>query len=365
MKKIALIGASGSIGRQVVNVALRHPDKFSIVAMCANAPSEEFEKLAETVRPEFYAFASQDKEGALSVADYPYADVVFNAAGGFAGLEYSLRAVSAGKNLALANKETMVCGGKFVTEAAKFTGAEIIPVDSEHSALWQCMNFDKYAEIDRLIITASGGALRGKSAEELKKVTPAQALAHPTWKMGAKITIDSATLVNKGYEVIEAHELFGTPYDRITTVIQPQSVIHSLVQFADGCCLAQMSRPTMEIPIQLALSYPQRFATEISPLDFTQSFSLGFEKLSRKEYPLYDLALACGEEGGAMPCVFNAADEVAVKSFLNGEIAFTDVYSAVYGAVDCLAGAKAAGYEELAEIDRAARRAAQKIIEGL
>ena len=365
MKKISLIGCTGSIGRQVVDTVKRHPDKFRIVALAANCDSAEFERQKKELCPEISAIASKDRQKALSVAEYADADIIFNAAGGFAGLEYSLKAVRAGKTLALANKETLVCGGDIVVPLAEKTGAQILPVDSEHSAIWQCLNYNCSAPLKRLIITASGGAFRGKSFAQLKDVTPEQALAHPTWKMGRKITIDSATLMNKGYEVIEAHVLYGTPYERIETVIQPQSIIHSMVEFEDGAVLAQMSYPTMELPISLALTYPDRLDTSLRPMDFRTAFSIDFQPMERADYPCFDLALKCGEMGGIMPCVLNASDEVAVNAFLSGKIAFTDIFKVVERVCSGFAPERADSFLKLKETDETARRKAEEVIQGL
>ena len=362
MKNIALIGSTGSIGKQVLEVVRKNPSKYKIVALAAQNPSVEFSRQVREFKPEHNALASTEKEAALAAADWESADVIFNAAGGFAGLEYSLKAIRAKKTLALANKETLVCGGEVVTRLAEKNGAEIIPVDSEHSAIWQCLNYDKKAQFKKLIITASGGAFRGKSQKELSSVTPAQALNHPTWKMGKKITVDSATLLNKGYEVIEAHVLFNAPYSKIETVIQPQSIVHSLVEFKDGAVIAQMGAPSMEVPISLALSYPQRIATSVEPLSFKKAFSLQFEPLNRKDYPLYDLAMTCAKEGGTLPCALNAADEVAVKAFLDGKIKFTAIYDVVAGVLSTTPRDEAVSFKQLEEVDNTARWKAQKII---
>ena len=360
MKKISLIGSTGSIGRQVIDIVKRNPDKFRIVALVASRESEEFERQKEELKPEFCALAS--REDTLPAADFSDADIIFNAVGGFAGLKYSLQAVKAGKTLALANKETLVCGGDIIIPLAKRAGASIIPVDSEHSAIWQCLNFRTDARVRRLIITASGGAFRNTPPEKLAFVTPEQALQHPTWKMGAKITIDSATLMNKGYEVIEAHVLYGTDYKQIETVIQPQSIVHSLVEFEDGAVLAQMSYPTMELPISLALTYPERIATTLTPMDFKRAFSLQFEPMERKKFPCFDIALDCGEQGGIMPCVLNGADETAVHAFLNGEIAFTDIHRVVEGTVSAFANEHVESFEQLVSVnDRATAIARQQI----
>lgn len=362
MKNIALIGSTGSIGRQVLEVVRKNPAKYKIVALAAQNPSVEFSRQVREFKPEHNALASTEREAALAAADWESADVIFNAAGGFAGLEYSLKAIRAKKTLALANKETLVCGGEVVTRLAEKNGAEIIPVDSEHSAIWQCLNYDKKAQFKKLIITASGGAFRGKSQKELSSVTPAQALNHPTWKMGKKITVDSATLLNKGYEVIEAHVLFNAPYSKIETVIQPQSIVHSLVEFKDGAVIAQMGAPSMEVPISLALSYPQRIATSVEPLSFKKAFSLQFEPLNRKDYPLYDLAMTCAKEGGTLPCALNAADEVAVKAFLDGKIKFTAIYDVVAGVLSTTPRDESVSFKQLEEVDKTARWKAQKII---
>ncbi len=362
MKNIALIGSTGSIGKQVLEVVRKNPAKYKIVALAAQNPSVEFSRQVREFKPEHNALASTEREAALAAADWESADVIFNAAGGFAGLEYSLKAIRAKKTLALANKETLVCGGEVVTRLAEKNGAEIIPVDSEHSAIWQCLNYDKKAQFKKLIITASGGAFRGKSQKELSSVTPAQALNHPTWKMGKKITVDSATLLNKGYEVIEAHVLFNAPYSKIETVIQPQSIVHSLVEFKDGAVIAQMGAPSMEVPISLALSYPQRIATSVEPLSFKKAFSLQFEPLNRKDYPLYDLAMTCAKEGGTLPCALNAADEVAVKAFLDGKIKFTAIYDVVAGVLSTTPRDEAVSFKQLEEVDKTARWKAQKII---
>lgn len=365
MKKIALIGSTGSIGRQVIEVVRRYPNEYKIVAMCAFGNSEEFKKQVELLNPSLYALASIDKQKSLKVAEYENADIVFNAAGGFAGLEYSLAAVNAKKTLALANKETLICGGDIILPLAKNNGVDIIPVDSEHSAIWQCLNFKKDTRVRRLIITASGGAFRGKSFSQLSQVTPEQALAHPTWKMGKKITIDSATLMNKGYEVIEANKLFGVDYKNIECVIQPQSIIHSMVEFSDGASLAQLSYPTMEVPIQLALSYPIRLGPCVQPMDYTKPFSLNFEPLVRKNYPCFDIALHCGEKGGILPCVLNAADEEGVRAFLNGRIKFTDIYKVVEGVISKTDNINVKDFKTLLDADNSVRKVADEIIDRL
>ena len=362
MKKISLIGSTGSIGRQVIECVKRHSGEYKIIALVSNSGGGLFDGQVEELKPAYYAAAGSDPEYALSLAELPEADLIFNAASGFAGLEYSYRAVNAGKRLALANKETLVAGGELIMPLAAKTGAEILPVDSEHSAIWQCLGFDLNKPFKRLIITASGGPFKGVPYNSLGEVSPETALNHPTWKMGKKITVDSATLMNKGYEVIEAHMLYGADYRNIETVIQPQSIVHSLVEFNDGAVLAQTSLPTMEIPVQLALSYPERLTSAVAPMDFKRAFSLEFEPLEREFYPCYDLALECGECGGTAPCVLNAADETAVNAFLAGRIKYTDIYRVVKKTAEKVGLSAVENMEQLKEIDGRARTAAEEII---
>lgn len=375
MKKVALVGSTGSIGRQVINVVKRHPSRFKLVALIANSSKDELLRQTAELQPQYAALT--DKEVAKSVKDIPGkvtflqgddgalkaiencgADVIVVACGGFAGLKYSLKAAELGLPLALANKETLVCGGELIMPLIK----EIMPVDSEHSAIWQCLNFNRGAALDCLVITASGGAFRGRKWETLASVTPAEALAHPTWKMGAKITVDCATLLNKGYEIIEAHHLYGAPYEKISAVIHPQSIVHSMVRFSDGATLAQLSYPTMELPIQLALTYPERLDCGLNQLDFTKALSLEFLPLERKDYPLYSLALDCGEEGGILPTALNAASEVAVNAFLKGALRFTDIFTVADKVVSETVNEKVQSYRQLALADGNARRSAEKII---
>lgn len=370
MKKIALIGSTGSIGRQTLDVVRAHPDKFTVCALAAHSSAGLLERQINEFKPAAAALCGGDvavpagcklyrgDDGALTMLEECGADIVLVACGGFAGLKYSLKTAELGLPLALANKETLVCGGDLVMPRIR----RILPVDSEHSALWQCMGFDRAAKVRSLIITASGGPFRDRAWSDLADVTPQMALAHPTWKMGAKITIDSATLLNKGYEVIEAHHLYGTDYDRIQTVIQPQSIVHSLVELDDGAVLAQMSYPTMEIPIQLALSYPERLPTRLARMDFARAFSLDFLPLERKKYPMYDLALRCGESGGVLPAALNAASEVAVRAFLDGKISFTAIYTVSNAVVEGTGNAPVESYEQLCAVDAEARSLAQDII---
>lgn len=377
MKKIALVGSSGSIGRQVADVVRRNRDKFEFAALISRRSSDVLSAQLAEFAPKFAALTDAEaakgvqvpdgtaflsgEEGALTALDSCGADVVFVACGGFGGLKYSLKAIELGATLALANKETLVCGGDIVMPL----GGDIVPVDSEHSAIWQCLGFRRNAPFSKLVITASGGPFRGRPFSSLTDVTPKQALNHPTWKMGAKITVDSATLLNKGYEVIEAHHLYNAPYSAIEAVIQPQSIVHSMVQFADGAYLAQMSVPTMELPIQLALTYPDRFDLGLEELDFTRAFSLDFLPLDGRDYPMYSLALDCGRAGGILPTVLNAASEVAVSAFLKGAIRFTDIYALSARTVERTTNCAAGSYGQLAEADAAARAFAASLVKGV
>lgn len=338
MKTISLIGSTGSIGRQVCSVVRRHPDKFKIESIVANSSAELFLAQVKEFLPAYAALA--DEEAGKKIADQipqgvkfaygesaaedgvSYGEVAFVAATGFAGLKYSLKAAALKKDIALANKETLVCGGALVMDKIKGAGINLMPVDSEHSALWQALNFRADTPFSRLIITASGGPFYAYTEEQLASVTPASALKHPTWQMGAKITIDSATLLNKGFEVIEAKWLYDCPLEKIHTVVQPESIIHSMVEFADGCVMAQMSYPTMELPIQLALTYPQRLDCGLKPLDFESLKAIRFLPLERKNFPCYDLALTSAELGDNYPCALNGAGEIAVHAFLDGKIPF-------------------------------------------
>ncbi len=380
MKKISLIGSTGSIGRQTCAVVRRYPEKFQIESMVSNASSKLFLEQVIEFRPKYAALVDEkagkeiaDKipagvrfgygeEAALAALDY--GEVAFVAATGFAGLQYSLKALELKKDIALANKETLVCGGELVMNEVKKSGVELLPVDSEHSALWQALHFQRQAPFKRLILTASGGPFYRYTSEELAQVTPASALKHPTWSMGAKITIDSATLLNKGFEVIEAKWLYNTDLAHIHTVVQPTSIIHSMVEFADGCVLAQMSYPTMELPIQLALTYPERFSCDLPSLDFEKLGSIAFLPLERKRFPCYDLALTALERGKNYACALNGAGEVAVHAFLSGSIAFPQIADTIAWALDKTDACPPTSYAALKETDARARALAREYIRG-
>ncbi len=355
MKSVAVIGSTGSIGRQTLGVCRRYLSRFKVNSVTAGGESALLREQAEEFGCKYFTAADD-----LSYLDG--ADLVVNAASGFAGVKYSIYCAQRGIPLALANKETMVCAGELVNAAAEKSGCTIIPVDSEHSAIWQCVAFDRKKPVRRLIITASGGPFKNIPYDKLENVTPQSALAHPTWKMGAKISVDSATLMNKGYEIIEARMLYGVGYDRIEAVIQKDSVVHSLVEFGDGSILAQMSYPTMEIPIQLALTYPERLPTSVRSFDFSKPFSLSFEPVEEKNYPLFSLALKAAKQGGLAPCVLNAADEVAVNAFLRGELKYTKIFDVAEGTLAAAPRGEAATFEDIFECDAAARAIAQNLL---
>ena len=376
MKNIALIGCTGSIGRQAIKVAARYPDKFRIVAMAANTGGEVFVRQAAEVRPAFAALRQEGEavpvpagtrfargESAFEEAcSYADADVVLVAVTGFAGLKAALLAIAAGKDVALANKESLVAGGDLVMRLAAEKGVNVLPVDSEHSAVWQCLHFDRKAPFSRILLTASGGALRDVPLAELPSVTAAQALAHPNWDMGAKITIDCATMLNKGFEVIEAMHLYGAALSQIKVLIHRESVVHSLVEFADGAALAQLGVPSMELPIQLALTYPERLPC-CPPADLAAVGALHFSEVERGRYPCFFLALGCAEKGGAYPCILSAAGEVAVGAFLKGQIKYTQIAEIIEGAL-CAGELPYGSYAALEEADAAARARARALLPG-
>ena len=341
-KRIAILGSTGSIGTQALNVIRRHRDRFAVEVLCAGSNADLLIQQALEFDPNAVAIADEGKYAQVSEALQPrgikvYAgegaiadlmemetvDLVLAAIVGFAGLRPTLRAIEHGKPIALANKETMVVAGSIVTAAALQHRVPILPVDSEHSAIFQCLIGE--GAIDKILLTASGGPFRGRTREQLEGVTLEQALNHPNWKMGRKVTIDSASLMNKGLEVIEAKWLFGVDAEDIEVVVHPQSVVHSMVQFCDGSIKAQLGIPSMETPIQFACSYPERIESHLPRLDFAQYPNLTFEKPDRQTFRCLDLAYQAIGRGGNMPCVMNAANEVAVQQFIDGKIRFLDI----------------------------------------
>lgn len=359
MINIALIGCTGSVGRQVCEVVRRYPKLFRFSALVCGRDEEALSALKEEFHPD-RAFTAKEAEKEDLFSD---CDVAFLAAKGFAGLSYAFNAVRAGKKIALANKESLVCGGEILLKEADRFKAEIIPVDSEHSAIFQALGFRRDAPFQKLILTASGGPFYKLTKEELKRVTPNDALSHPTWKMGAKITVDSATLLNKGYEVIEAKWLYGADFSRIETIVHPESVVHSLVCFEDGAALAQMGYPDMSVPIQLALTYPNRLPCARS-LNLQELGALHFERLPEEKFPCYRLALEAGKAGGTLPCVLNAAGEIAVDAFLGRRIGFLQIAETIEDTLEHIPRESADNFEILQSADLRARACAKKFIYG-
>jgi 1-deoxy-D-xylulose-5-phosphate reductoisomerase len=353
MKRVALLGATGSIGRQTIEIIEVHPE-LELVA--AASGSQAIEGLAPLTQ------VGGDLTELLERAE---PDVVLNAVVGFAGLPATLWALERGVDLALANKESLVSGGDLAISAWERGGGRILPVDSEHSAAFQLLEGRPRETADSLVLTASGGPFRGQSRSELVNVTPGEALAHPTWNMGPKITVDSATLMNKGLELIEAHFLFDLPYDRIEVVIHPTSVVHALVRFRDGAALAHVGYPDMRVPISFALTYPDRTATPVPALDFGAGMILEFSAPDEEAFPCLSLARAAGEAGATAPCVLNAANEVAVAAFLDDRLPFLgipDVVERTLAQIDC---PPASSLEELVEMDAEARRVASNLTRSL
>ena len=402
-KRIVVLGSTGSIGTQALDVARRHADKLEVVGLAVNARADELlaqarafgvrhlavgdERLSrepiadelaahvESAKPEGAASSlaeafAQRGEGTLgfgadAVVDLvrlPEADIVVNALVGAAGLRASYETLAAGKVLALANKESLVVGGDLIMPMAAEPG-RLMPIDSEHGAIYQCLLGENPREVSRLWVTASGGPFRGRTRADLEGITPAAALAHPTWNMGAKISIDSSTLMNKGLEVIEAHHLFAMPYDRISVVVQPQSAIHSMVEFTDGSVKAHLGTTDMRIPIQFALSYPDRWDAPVAPLDFTKLGSLEFAPADTDTFRCLALARAAGERGGTLPCVMNAANEVAVAAFLAEEGSYLGIAACVEAVMDAHERAgvqRVESLEQLEALDAWARQEARK-----
>ena len=363
---VAILGSTGSIGTTALRVLARHPDRFHVAALTAFANATLLHEQAEIHHPTFVgvvrngsAHPASWREGTACLVEAVQradVDIVLNAIVGAAGLDATLAAVRAGKRVALANKETLVVAGELVAAACREGGGEIVPVDSEHSAILQCLAGRGAADVRRLVITASGGPFRDWPRERLERATVADALQHPTWRMGRKITIDSATLANKALEVIEAHFLFGLPYDRIEVVVHPQSVVHSMVEFVDGSVLAQMGVPSMELPVLYALTHPDRVAdTGVPPFDPVELSPLTFEIVRTADFPALRLGIDAGRAGGAAPAVFNAANEQAVALFLEGRIPFAGIPRAIAAALDALSGAAGGTREALLAADQEAR----------
>jgi 1-deoxy-D-xylulose-5-phosphate reductoisomerase len=369
---VAILGSTGSIGTTALRVLARQRERFHVAALTAFSNAALLAEQAARFGPSYVGLVHNgESEHAswgtgvsclIDAATRPDADIVLNAVVGAAGLDATLAALAHGKRVALANKESLVMGGPLVAAAAAEGGGELVPVDSEHSAILQCLAGRPGTEVRRLVITASGGPFRQRSARELEHATLADALQHPTWRMGRKITVDSATLANKALEVIEAHFLFGLPYDRIEVVVHPQSVVHSFVEFIDGSVLAQLGVPSMELPVLYALSYPDRLAdTGVPPFDPVELSPLTFERVRRADFPALELGTEAGRRGGAAPAVFNAANEQAVAYFLEGAIRFGDIPRAIESALGKLADAPAGSRDAILDADAAARRHVQEL----
>lgn len=383
MKHISLLGSTGSIGKQTLEVVAANLDKLKVRALAAHRSDELLEQQIRQFEPDIAVLSDKDAaarlaaryhgktrilagdEGLLAAATYDGADTVLASMVGYAGLRPTLAAIECGKNIALANKETLVAAGSLVMAAVRKHGVSLTPVDSEHSAIFQSLRGGAEKEVKRLIVTASGGPFRGKKRSELENVTLAQCLKHPNWSMGPKVTLDSSTLANKGLEVMEAHWLFDMPYDKIDVVVHPQSIVHSLVEFCDGSVIAQLGEPDMRLPIQYALSWPDRFDYSFEQLDLVKAASLTFEAPDLEAFPSLKIAVDCGKAGGTLPCAFNAANEEAVNAFLHDKIKYLDIpyiTAAVTQAHDNVAEPQ---IEDIEQADAWARAEAQRVIEGL
>ena len=382
MRVLSILGSTGSIGTQTLEVARRHPEDFKVAGLACGSDIDQLMKQIEEFSPEAVSVANPDKaeelrkrlasvgnktevltgeEGDIAIATLDSCDTVVGAMVGVAGLFPTYKAIMAGKDIALANKETLVSGGDVIMPLVREKGVDLLPVDSEHCAIWQCLRGEKAENLDRILITASGGPFRGMRREELTGMTAENALQHPTWKMGGKITIDSSTMMNKGLEIIEAHHLFGVSVDRIDVVVHPQSVIHSMVRFCDGSVMAQMGKPSMILPIMVALYYPERGPRIIEEFDpFANGLNnLTFEKCDTDVFGLVDLAYDAGRQGGIMPAVMNAANEVAVTAFLEGKIGFLDIEKTVKAVYNDYSGSSvktgSLTVEDVLSYDREAR----------
>jgi len=376
-KKIAILGSTGSIGEQTLNVIQQHPDRFEVEVLTANENVEKLTKQAIEFQPNIVVIANENKYSELSknlentdikvfagkesladIVEMDSVDVVLNALVGFSGLIPTIRAARYNKQIALANKETLVVGGNIIMREIKESKSSIIPVDSEHSAIFQCLMGELPASLKKIILTASGGPFRTKDITEFKNITPKQALKHPNWNMGAKVSIDSATMMNKGLEVIEARWLFGLGADKIDVVVHPQSIVHSMVVFEDNSIKAQLGHPDMRLPIQFALSYPERLASDFKDFDFTDYPSLNFEKPDINKFPNLQLAYDALRKGGNMSCILNAANEIAVEAFLKEKISFIQITNIIEYCMNHITFVENPTIEDLIETDKQCRDSA-------
>ena len=381
VKRLAVLGSTGSIGRQTLDVVRALPQRFRVVGLAAGQNTDLLAEQINEFKPQFAYYSpvnSEDRKKQARLADiecefmsleeiagHPQVDMVVMATSGKAGLNPTLAAVKAGKNIALANKESLVMAGEIITSEAKLSGAQILPVDSEHSAIWQCLNGETQKPV-QIILTASGGPFRDYSPAQLGEVTVEQALKHPSWRMGRKVTIDSATLMNKGLEVIEAHWLFSMPYDGIRVIVHPQSIIHSMVEFADGSVKAQLSYPDMRLPIQYALSYPDRLPNpRIPKIDWSKITDLTFAEPDADTFPCLRLAIEAGRKGGTYPAVLCAADEVAVELFLSRRIRFIDIAAIIERTLEQHQAVNNPDIEEILAADSWSREKALNLANGV
>ncbi len=383
MKRISLIGSTGYIGRKTLEVIKTHADRFQVVALAGGRNIPLLIQQSKEFKPSLVSGSTKEgadrlskeigkmcrimhgQEGLIEVAVHPHSDLLVAAAVGSLGLISTLKAIENGKDIAIANKEALVMGGALIMKAMEKNGTKILPIDSEHSALHQCLRGERVDRVKRLILTASGGPFRNLSKKELKRVSPEQALKHPTWRMGKKITIDSATLMNKGLEIIEAYWLFGIETDRIEVLLHPQSIVHSMVEFLDGSIKCQMGVTDMRVPIQYALTYPDRFLTDLDPLDLTSVGPLEFFTPDFERFPCLRLAYEALREQGTMPAILNAANEVAVQAFLDEKITFDCIPRAIEGVMNQSESLPISGLEHLLETDAEARRSTEEYIRRL
>jgi 1-deoxy-D-xylulose-5-phosphate reductoisomerase len=378
-KKVVIIGSTGSIGKSALNLFDKALKDYKVLAISANENAVELRKQVKKYSPKYAVILDKTKEkelkracgrtkvltgyeGLADIASLKEADIVLISVVGAAGIKPLMAAIKAGKKIALANKESLIIAGDIIKAAVKKYGAEIIPVDSEHSAIFQCLQGNKIKQVKKLIITASGGPFINHPAEQLKKVTVKKALTHPTWKMGRKITIDSGTLMNKGLEVIEAHYLFDIPYEKIGVVIHPQSIVHSMVEYIDGSVIAQMSNPDMRLPIMYALTYPERKNGVIKPLKLTELKRLEFHPVDLKKFRAFGLAVRAGKTGGTMPACMNAANEVAVKNFLDERISFDKIPYYIEKAMNMHKTIKNADLNDIMDSDKNTRKLTEDMI---
>ncbi|MDD6397016.1 MAG: 1-deoxy-D-xylulose-5-phosphate reductoisomerase [Selenomonadaceae bacterium] len=374
MKNLVVLGSTGSIGTQTLDVVRANPDLFHVSVLVANRSDELLEQQINEFQPEVAVLSDKEaaqrlknrysgktkiyggREAVIEAAVYPEADTVVTSLMGFAGLEPTMAALEAHKDIALANKETLVVAGELVMSKAKEMGCAILPVDSEHCALFQCLQGNDRKAVEKLILTASGGPFRGKKAHELTNVTKADVLAHPTWNMGQKITVDSASLVNKGLEVIEARWLYDVSYDQIQVVVHPQSIVHSMVQYVDGTVMAQLGCTDMRLPIQYALTYPERVESKFPRVDFAKLAHLTFQEPDMETFRGLKLAFEAGRTGGTLPCIMNGANEVAVEAFLKGQAGFLQIYELIEAAMEAGKVEYKPSLEQLLEADKWARQ---------